>query len=767
MITSIATLRRKPGGGNQLSPATSPEAPFEAELRFTDTYRRYRDAHVAVREAMCLRTQWPELFAPIEEGDLFAGRVQPRLVGFSPDEWGGCAFGYYHLPLAIEQALERYPLDPETRQRVLEMRDFWNAESTAAKVRRAYPAELARYLPSDDWMNQFGVGFPLYRLTGGTVDYVKLMRLGLPGMIAEVERRRNEALANGGDDQLFEGMWLALDVLADVCRGYERQARALAAEADDPAWRGELLELAATLANIVVAPPQNLREAIQLFWLYALAGDIRNHGRMDTYLGPFLAADRASGELTEGQALRLLQSLWQLMADRSTRVHNRVIVGGLGRHDEASADQFALLAIEASRTVLEAEPQLSLRFYAGMNPELMRKALDTIGEGRTFPILYNDEVDVPAVMAAFGVGRAEAEQYVPFGCGEYILEHRSFGTPSGLINLLKALEVTLRGGVDPLTGQQAGLALGTLRDFASFDELWRAYRLQVEHFVGLLAQQEAIEYAVAGEQTACLYLSMLYDDCMERGKSAFGGGIRYLGGTLETYGNTNAADSLTAIKELVYDRKLLTAEQLLEALDADFAGYAREHRLMTGAPKYGNDGDRADQMLLEVHNHVCNAVRDQRERMRLHSYLVVIINNSANTLMGRQTAASADGRRAGMPMNNGNAPASGNDRKGITAMLNSIVKPSPAIHAGAVQNMKFSRELFTTRRTQLEALLDTYFEKGGAQAIITVVCRDDLERAMAEPARYRHIFVRVGGFSARFVDLSRDVQLEILQRTLY
>ena len=131
------------------------------------------------------------------------------------------------------------------------------------------------------------------------------------------------------------------------------------------------------------------------------------------------------------------------------------------------------------------------------------------------------------------------------------------------------------------------------------------------------------------------------------------------------------------------------------------------------------------------------------------------------------TAAASTANRTTENGNNGNAPSSGNDRKGITAMLNSIAKPAPAIHAGAVQNMKFSRELFTTRRAQLEALLATYFARGGAQAMITVVCRDDLERAMAEPEKYRHIFVRVGGFSARFVDLPRDVQLEILQRTLY
>lgn len=763
-MTTVATEAPR---RSQLAPATAPGAPLAAELRFTDAYRRFQRAHPAIREAMCLREQLPALLQPIEPGDLLAGRVQPALVGFSVDEWGSCAFGYYHLPEAIARELENPALDAATRRRGHELLAFWGAESTAAKVRAAYPPDLARWLPSDDWMGEPGVAFPLYRLTGGTPDYATLVRLGISGLAAEIERRRHDAEAHGRDGQLFEGMLIVLDALASACRRYERAARELADVEGDPARRQELADMADALAWVAGAPPRTFREAAQLVWLYALAGDLRNHGRMDVYLGPFLARDLDSGVLDEHAALRLLQSLWQLMADRCTRVHNRVIVGGVGRPDPAAADRFALLALEASRTVLEAEPQLSLRFGSDSDPALMRRALDVIGEGRTFPILYNDDVNVPAVMAAFGVDRAEAEQYVPFGCGEYILEHRSFGTPSGVINLLKALEVTLRNGVDPLTGRQIGLALGELHDFRTFEGLWAAYARQVEHFVGLLAEQEALEYRVAGGEAAFLQLSMLYDDCLSRGAGAFAGGVRSLGGTLETYGNTSVADSLMAIKQLVYDTGQLSAEQLVAALDADFQGYARARRLMAAAPKYGNDDDRADAMLARVHEHVCGAVRAQAARVGLASYLVVIINNSANALMGRWTAASADGRRAGTPMNNGNAPSSGNDRAGVTAMLNSIVKPSPAIHAGAVQNMKFSRELFQTRRPELEALLDTYFANGGAQAMITVVSRGDLERALEEPERYRHLFVRVGGFSARFVDLPRDVQLEIVQRTLY
>jgi pyruvate-formate lyase len=170
---------------------------------------------------------------------------------------------------------------------------------------------------------------------------------------------------------------------------------------------------------------------------------------------------------------------------------------------------------------------------------------------------------------------------------------------------------------------------------------------------------------------------------------------------------------------------------------------------------------------MDFHNFMSETIRKQAERVNLHSYLMVIINNSANTYLGRWTGASADGRKSGEFMANANNPSGGADKNGITAMLNSLVKLDPSYHAGAVQNMKFSSDLFNHSREKLRYLLDTYFEKGGTQAMISVLNRNDLERALAEPEKYRHVFVRVGGFSARFVDLEKDVQQEILSRTLY
>lgn len=720
---------------------------FTTEIIFTQTYREYQHAHPALREAMCLRAQFPAFFRPIQDGDLLAGRIEYGAVGFSPQE-GGIGLGYYCQADRIERALRQDDLSAEERAQLQHMLDFWRTETTAFKVRAAFTPELQRWLPTDDG-NVPGIGYPLYRMTGGYLDFDKLVRLGIPGLRAEIAGAASRVDA----PVLYEAMNMALDLLAEVCLWY-------AGQATDPA-------MAAALTNISRAKPATFREGAQLAWLYAIISGHRNYGRLDEYLGDLYATDLAAGRTTEAQALAVLQSMWRLIAARKLMFDGRVVVGGVGRRNPANADAVALLAMEATRTVLEITPQLTLRFHKDQDPRLMAKALTVIGEGRTFPMLYNDDVNVPAVMNAFRVSREEAEQYMPFSCGEYVLNHRSYGSPNGLINLVQALTAALHNGRGPLAGAAIGLETGNVSGFTSFEQLWNAYRQQAEHFVRLLADQQAIENRVAGEAGPFLFTSMLYDDCIGRGKGVFAGGIRYLGGTLETYGNVNTADSLTAIKTLVFDRQAISLERLVAALDANFEGFAPEHRLLKNAPKYGNDDPVADAMAAAVHEHICGTIRDQAERTDMHSYLAVLINNSGNTVLGKLTPASADGRMARAPLANANNPSGGSDRKGVTAMLNSLVKLTPTIHAGAVQNMKFSRELFTTRREQLEALLDTYWENGGTQAMITVVSRGDLENALKEPEKYHHIFVRVGGFTARFVRMDPDVQAEVLSRTLY
>jgi pyruvate-formate lyase len=690
-------------------------------LAFTAVYRRHVGDPVPIRELRCLEHQFPRCLLPIEPGDRLAGRIRYPLVGVSPEPGG---FGYYCQREAIEKRLAGAATD----SRVAEMLELWETERTAAKVRAAYPPEVASVLPSEAWTSEPGIAFPLYRMALAAVSWDKLVRLGIPGLRDEIRR--------AGTTPLHRAMDGALDLLASVCRWYAR--------------RTTDREVAATLGAVATRAPESLREGLQLLWLYALVGGILNYGRMDVALGDLLARDLDSGRLTEDEALALLVSFWRLVVARGSTFNGRIVVGGRGRRNEAAADRFALLAMEATRRTRDIEPQLTLRFYAGQNPALYANALDLLGEGATYPMLYNDDVNVPAVASAFGVQEAVAEQYLPHGCGEYVIANVVFGSPNGVLNLVQALLVALDG----------------IERYATFDDLFTAYADVVANYVQALARQEAITYQVTGREMSMLYVSMLYDDCIARGRALLDGGVVHLGGTLETYGNITVSDSLAAVQTLVYETKRISKAELTQALCANFVGHDATRALCAAAPKYGNDDDHADGMAQRVHDHVCAVIRDQAAAVGLDSYLAVLVNNSANTTLGRNTGASPDGRRSGASFSNANNPVAGADRSGTTALLNSLVKLDPSLHAGAVQNLKVGREMFTTRRPVLEALLDVYFAKGGTQAMITVVDRGELEAALREPLSYQHLMVRVGGFSARFVDLPPDVQQDILCRTL-
>lgn len=736
---------------------------FEVERNVTRIYKEYQNAHTAIREAMCLEQMYPAILCGIRPGDVFAGRIQMSFAGFSPEPGG---LGYYCNQEAIRQLLQENTY-PETLQREMEeLLTFWEKENTQTRVRAAYPPEVAKALPSDKWETVSMAAAPLYRMAGSYLDYEKLLENGIPGLEQIAAERKKEA-QQGTDAQLFEGMEIALRILKKCCIYYHDMALELLGQTTDKEESFRLQEMAEALLKISAHRPETLREAIQLMWLYILISGTYNYGRVDVILGDFLARDLENKVITQDQAQILFNGFWRLIADRRTTWNGRVVLGGKGRRNEKNADMAAMLAMEASRVTGDIEPQLTLRIYKEMDPKLMDKALEVIGAGFTYPMLYNDEVNIPAVSNAFRVDEKLAADYVPFGCGEYVLDHRSYGSPNGIINLLKVLEITLHNGRDAVTGEPAGIPTGEFRDFKTFDQLWEAYKKQAEYFISALVVQEAIEYQIAGETAPFLFLSMLMDDCMERGKGIFCGGIRYLGGTVETYGNINTADSLTAIKEMVYDKGMISPETLLKALDNDFKDYQRERQLLSRAPKYGNDDPQADEMAVQVHEHICNYVRNQAQKAGLHSYLVVIINNSANTTLGKLTAASADGRGKGIHMANANNPWGGNDKKGLTAMLNSLVKLNPNIHAGAVQNMKFSPELFLNDGKLIRSVLKSYFEKGGTQAMISVVKKDDLEQAMLHPEKYGNLLVRVGGFSARFVELEKAVQLEIISRTHY
>lgn len=670
----------------------SPQEELRYAQRFTEAFRETQAWPVPLRELHCLQAQFPATHCAPCPGDPFMGRICYPVVMFSPQP-GDKSLGYAFSLHRWQALLENASLTDGEKAQLRDLEAFWRQESTQAKVKASYPPDIRHNLRYESFTEDRAVAHPLYRMSGSQLDFGKLLRLGVTGLKQEIDSHRAgadvEALA------LYDAMDGTLDLFGTICRHYVQWIDENLPTITDTAWAGQLAQTRESLTRIATGPAASFRDAIQMVMLWWFFSGTLNFARMDTYLAEYYVRDVDTGVLSEAEALDLLCEMWRMMVARREIYNTRVLIGGRGRENEAVCDHFCLLAIEATRRVKEGTPQLTLRIYEGMNQQVMDLALTAIGEGRTFPMLLNDDANIPAVQKAFCLPREEAEQYCPFGCGEYVLAHRSLGTPSGIINLAKALEITLNNGRDMETGEQLGLDLGNLTDYQTFDDLFAAYKAQVEFFVPLLARQEALEYSVGAEEASFLALSILYDDCIARGRGATGGGVRYLGGTLEAYGNVNTANSLTALKTLLYDTKAASAQTILEALRANFAGYESLQRQMQSCPKYGNDETLPDDMLLAVHRHICLTTRESVKLTHLHSYLIVVINNDANTSLGRLTWATPDGRGAGVYLANANNPFNGTDTQGLTAMLNSIVKPDIDIHAGSVQNLKLSKAMFT------------------------------------------------------------------------
>lgn len=742
----------------------NPRQDLRFEIAFTAAHRAAvkRYTHPAEIEVACLRAQYPAVLHPIQDEDLIAGRVQMGFVGLGIQHQTG-GYGFYINEERVVQELEGRAGDARYREDLHDLLTYWKGRSTNNLALRGIPESIRGAIFTDQWRHLPLPASPILRMAGAYVDFDKLVRIGLPGLAEEVRRFREGA----ADKVLFDCMLDVLELVKDVCRHYQLQAAALAAAAPNERRRGELSRMAAALGAIQTRAPRSMQEALQLVWIYALMAPLIEFGRMDEYLGDFYVHDVDAGVLTEEEALELCRSFFRLIDHLDCETDGRVIVGGYGRRNPANADRLCLVAIEACRTVKEVLPQFTLRFNKETPAPVWQAALRCIEEGRTYPLLYNDEVLVPGLMKAFGVDRARAETYMPLGCGEIEFDHWSFGTPSGSLNVLKILELAIRGGHEPMTGWKLGPQAPSLLECPTFAEFLDSYHRHLAFYIEAQAVFEKWLYEFTGRRHPFLLVTMLYDGCLERGKAIFDGGCAHYGGTLEIYGLVNAANSLAAIRDLVYEQRRMTAAELVAAMDANFVGAEPLRRQLLDAPKYGNDDERVDGLLVELHDWLSETIKAQAPRVGLDSYLGVTINNAQNTTLGRWVGATPDGRKAGTPMANANNPAPGTDVRGITAMLNSILKPSHDNHAGMVSNIRLTRESFSLAREKIHGLIGSYFARGAAHAMITVVGRDDLRNAMLRPSEYRDLIVRVGGFSARFVDLKKDVQQEIYDRVTY
>ena len=723
------------------------------QLAIMETYTRVYQANLgedkAIREIRCLQVLYPVLFAPPKEEDLIAGRLDFLPIGFGcVTSVGGVGhYCVFHKLRALKEQL------PEADwPRIDALYDFWQQHD----LKTLYCRDVLDEAITGRFIDCRYPYMATARLSGMMLDYQKLLNLGVQGLKERIETRiENE------DSPYLQASRQMMDLFQSVIRAQQ----SLLEKSGHPHKERMIADLQAIESD----PPQTFRQALQLFWLYALCAGCINYGRLDVLLGPYLKRDLKSGLESEASALAVLESLWTLIENRRTTVNGRIITGGKGRPDPKAADLFTRLCLQVVKKKRYVEPQFTLRFDSKTDPKILDLAYECLAEGATYPTLYNDDVNVPAVQYAMRVDEKSAEQYVPFGCGEFVIQGQSVGTPNTLLNMVKILQIAMNEGIDPMDGKRKNgqVSLKPLAELSDWESFYGQYKTLLAWYFEKCAKDQLHSYAVMNREVSFLFASALMEDCLVRGKAILDGGIRILGGTLETYGNINASDALFAIKTLVFEQQRYTLDELNAAANADFIGYEALRKEILDLPKYGNDEKDVDDLANDLYEFTARSVRQIGNDLGMDYFLIVISNNQTNTDWGKETAASLDGRRKGMYMNPANNPQGGAAKSGPTAVLNSLTRFDARYHGGSVQNIKFTPRMMYEDKEKVRILFETYFKKGGCQLMVTVVDHGVLEDAQRHPEKYPDLIVRVAGYSAVFVDLDKSVQDELLSRALY
>jgi len=690
-------------------------------IEFTEVFKKYKNAPSPIREAMCFKAQYPALLSPVRDGDVFAGRGSEKRIVYMGSVWwfavpdyspkflvegkqGGYCFDFsapYNLPTTDDE-----------KAVLKELSAFWKTECTMAKI-------YAKTHLRD------GVGF----LFANNLD--RLISRGLPGLVQDVTAMP--------DSDFRTGLLSVLETIADVCRHFQKQAQ-----------QKGLTSMANNLEAITQHAPKTLAQALQLILIYELLSHEKHYelNRFDVALGDIYAQELENGTITQAQAIEQILAFYRMVREYGEVSVCRLIMGGKHRRNPENADKLIVAALKAEQLHRQVIPQVSLRIYDGMNPEILTLAYDTINEAYTFPTLYNDDAIIDGVAKAFDVSAEDAKKYYPLGCGEFILAHNS----PAILCMGWSVPKTVDAGIRKANAK-------------TYDELYQSVLEQIKLEADELACYHKLLVDVGGADCAFLMASLLTDDCIARGKPIFGGGVNFNGACVMGHGFTNGADSLTAIKQLVYDQKAYTLEEVLKALDDNFVGHENLHKALISAPKYGNDNSEADQTVSRLWRDMTEAAREAGKNHGL-DFLTVSSVNPGGYHLGWAMGATADGRLKQQPFAIGNAPTAGYDKSGLTALMNSVLHTDP-VNGGSITNFKISRDFFVKERGKFEALFAAYWAGGGLQANITIINKGDLEAAMKEPEKFPHLLVRLGGWSARFIDLDSYTQHEILKRTLY
>jgi formate C-acetyltransferase len=766
-----------------------PSITAERALLLTDFYKRNASATLSqpMKRALVFRHILENKTIFIDEGELIVGErgTGPKSTPTYPEI---TAHSLEDLDILDIRPKTSFRVDAETREAYeKEIIPFWRGQTIREKIF----AEM-----DEDWKAAYEAGifteFMEQRAPGHTVLDDKIYKKGLADFQADI-RRTIESLDFHSDPEAFqkkeelEAISVAAGALIRYAERHAERARELAAREEDPIRKAELERIAAICSRVPKNAPRDFWEALQYYWFVHLGvitelntWDSFNPGRLDQHLYPFYKKGVEDGSLSEEAARELLQAFWikfnnqpappkvGVTAEESGTYTDFCLinVGGVKRDGSDGVNDLSFLILDVIEEMRLLQPSSMVQISKKTPDPFLRRALRIVKTGFGQPSIFNTDAIVQEMIRQ-GKSLEDARLGGASGCVEAGIFGKENYTLTGYFNLPKILEITLHNGVDPRTGKRIGLPTGDPASFAAYDDLFEAFRRQVQHFIDIKIKGNGIIERIYAEYMPTPFLSLLIDDCIIRGKDYHNGGARYNTSYIQGVGIGTMTDALTAIKYNVYDRKTLSLPELLEALGNNFSGAdALRLRLLNKTPKYGNDDDYADAVMVSVFDLYHDAVNG-RPNFKGGTYRINLLPTTVHVYFGKVTGATPDGRRAAEPLSEGVSPVQGSDRHGPTAVIKSVAKMDHLRTGGTLLNQKFTPQLLSTEEGigKLASLVRSYFKLDGHHIQFNVVTAETLREAQKHPEKYRDLIVRVAGYSDYFVDIGPDLQEEIIRRT--
>ena len=751
----------------------------ERALLVTEFFRKHDDPSdpMIVRKAKALRHILANKSACIYPDELIVGNVGSRRVSaITQPELAG-VFMSEDLLWIERRKTTALRISWSDRLKLLtRVIPYWLFRNMNVRAFKN-PVHLLRYV-----REQLRPTFYLINEAGGIghflPGYENMIRLGIRGYMESMR---------GKEGPLYEAARIACEGLAAFAEHLAAEAERMAGEEEDPVRKEELAEIARVCRKVPAAPAETLQEALQSLWLTHLAVNLESlnsavsFGRVDQYLYPYYKKDIEEGRLTRDEAKDLLLSFGAkatehvfLLSERISQYHGgylvvqAAIVGGTDREGRDATNELTYLFLDVMEEAGLRDPNYHARVHAGSPEEYLLRVADVARKGNGVPAVFGDEASV-ASLVYHGYPVEEARDYGTVGCVELALPGRSFfSTDAALFDLPICLELALNGGRRFGGRWRVGADTPDPSAMLDMDAVTGAFRRQVEHMVERMIKDFRVVETGNRDYHPTPFSSMLVEGCLESGLDLTAGGARYNSSGIQGVGIADVADSLAALDKVVYSRGKHSLEEVVAALEADFAGHERLRAELLRAPKYGNDDLFADEYA-DLVVHIFHDALSRHRNTRGGPYVPGFYSVTCHVAFGSRVGALPSGRKAGEPLASSLGPANGCDRLGPTAVLQSVAKvDSRLMPNGCAVNLRFDPRNLDGEKGPgvLAALLRGYFERGGMQVQFNIIDPEVLEDARANPGKYPGLVVRVAGYCAYFDDLPEDAKDEIISRTI-